>query len=83
MRYPKDGDGLTQFGQALAELNVDIICANRPSRRRRVKYTITRDEFSPLRFRQPEGLPLAPSCFATHRGHLPRTTEVSDSRSPV
>ena len=24
------GDGLTQFGRALAELNIDLICANSP-----------------------------------------------------
>jgi hypothetical protein len=31
------GDGVTQFGRALAELNVDIICANSPQAKGRVE----------------------------------------------
>jgi uncharacterized protein YcsI (UPF0317 family) len=30
------GDGMTQFGRALAELDVDIICANSPQAKGRV-----------------------------------------------
>src|SRR5271166_2455048 len=31
------GDGITQFGRALAELNIDIICANSPQAKGRVE----------------------------------------------
>ena len=34
---PKGGDGLTQFGRALGELNVDIIYANTPAAKGRVE----------------------------------------------
>jgi len=33
----KRGDGLTQFGRALSELNIDIICANTPQAKGRVE----------------------------------------------
>jgi transposase len=32
-----DGDGITQFGRALHELNIDIICANSPQAKGRVE----------------------------------------------
>ena len=32
------GDGMTQFGRALHELNVDIICANSPQAKGRVEW---------------------------------------------
>jgi len=32
-----DGDGMTQFGRALHELNIDIICANSPQAKGRVE----------------------------------------------
>jgi transposase len=32
-----DGDGITQFGRALQELNIDIICANSPQAKGRVE----------------------------------------------
>src|ERR1700733_4156270 len=32
------GDGITQFGRALSELNIDIICANTPQAKGRVSY---------------------------------------------
>ena len=31
------GDGVTQFGRALSELNIDIICANSPQAKGRVE----------------------------------------------
>src|SRR5215218_1330140 len=31
------GDGMTQFGRALTELNIDIICANSPQAKGRVE----------------------------------------------
>jgi hypothetical protein len=31
------GDGATQFGRALTELNIDILCANSPRAKRRVE----------------------------------------------
>ena len=34
---PLGGDGLTQFGRALSELNIDIICANTPAAKGRVE----------------------------------------------
>ena len=34
---PKAGDGYTQFGRALSELNIDIICANTPAAKGRVE----------------------------------------------
>lgn len=36
-RDPKGGEALTQFGRALNELNVDIICANTPAAKGRVE----------------------------------------------
>jgi len=36
-REPKGGDGVTQFGRALSELNVDIICANSAPAKGRVE----------------------------------------------
>jgi hypothetical protein len=36
-RQPNGGEGLTQFGRALKELNVDIICANTPAAKGRVE----------------------------------------------
>jgi transposase len=36
-REPAGGDGLTQFGRALGELNIDIICANTPAAKGRVE----------------------------------------------
>lgn len=33
----KSGDGVTQFGRALGELNIDIICANTPAAKGRVE----------------------------------------------
>src|SRR4051812_47587398 len=32
-----DGDGVTQFGRALTELNIDILCANSPQAKGRVE----------------------------------------------
>lgn len=32
-----EGDGMTQFGRALHELNIDIICANAPQAKGRVE----------------------------------------------
>ena len=34
---PRGGDGVTQFGRALNELNIDIICANSPAAKGRVE----------------------------------------------
>lgn len=34
---PQGGDGFTQFGRALSELNIDIICANTPAAKGRVE----------------------------------------------
>lgn len=34
---PTGGEGLTQFGRALSELNIDIICANTPAAKGRVE----------------------------------------------
>jgi transposase len=34
---PQGGDGFTQFGRALSELNIDIICANTPTAKGRVE----------------------------------------------
>ncbi len=34
---PKAGDGYTQFGRALRDLNIDIICANSPAAKGRVE----------------------------------------------
>jgi hypothetical protein len=34
---PQSGDGLTQFGRALSELIVDVICANTPALKGRVE----------------------------------------------
>lgn len=34
---PRGGDGVTQFGRALSELNIDIICANSPAAKGRVE----------------------------------------------
>jgi hypothetical protein len=34
---PETGDGYTQFGRALSELNIDIICANTPAAKGRVE----------------------------------------------
>jgi hypothetical protein len=36
-RAPKGGDGATQFARALAELNIDILCANTPQAKGRVE----------------------------------------------
>jgi len=36
-KNPAGGAGLTQFGRALAELNIDIICANTPAAKGRVE----------------------------------------------
>jgi hypothetical protein len=34
---PAGGDGITQFGRALSELNIDIICANSPQAKGRIE----------------------------------------------
>jgi hypothetical protein len=36
---PRAGDGFTQFGRAMFDLNVDIICANSPAAKGRVERT--------------------------------------------
>jgi hypothetical protein len=36
-RTPKGGDGTTQFARAMAELNIDILCANTPQAKGRVE----------------------------------------------
>src|SRR5215472_13992753 len=36
-REAKSGEGMTQFGRALHELNIDIICANTPQAKGRVE----------------------------------------------
>jgi transposase len=36
-KNPKAGDGLTQFGRAMNDLNIDIICANTPAAKGRVE----------------------------------------------
>jgi transposase len=36
-KQPQGGDGLTQFGRAMTDLNVDIICANTPAAKGRVE----------------------------------------------
>jgi hypothetical protein len=36
-KRPKAGDGYTQFGRAMADLNVDVICANTPAAKGRVE----------------------------------------------
>jgi len=36
-KNPKAGDGFTQFGRAMSDLNIDIICANTPAAKGRVE----------------------------------------------
>ncbi len=36
-KQPKGGDGYTQFGRAMTDLNIDIICANTPAAKGRVE----------------------------------------------
>ena len=36
-KEPKGGEGWTQFGRAMSELNIDIICANTPAAKGRVE----------------------------------------------
>jgi len=36
-KRPKAGDGFTQFGRAMSELNIDVICANTPAAKGRVE----------------------------------------------
>ncbi len=36
-KNPKAGDGLTQFGRAMNDLNIDVICANTPAAKGRVE----------------------------------------------
>jgi hypothetical protein len=36
-KTPKAGDGFTQFGRAVSELNIDVICANTPAAKGRVE----------------------------------------------
>jgi hypothetical protein len=36
-KKPKGGDGLTQFGRAMNDLNIDVICANTPAAKGRVE----------------------------------------------
>jgi transposase len=36
-KKPKAGDGFTQFGRAMSDLNIDIICANTPAAKGRVE----------------------------------------------
>jgi hypothetical protein len=36
-KTPKAGDGFTQFGRAMSELNIDVICANTPAAKGRVE----------------------------------------------
>jgi hypothetical protein len=36
-KAPKGGDGFTQFGRAMSDLNIDVICANTPAAKGRVE----------------------------------------------
>jgi transposase len=36
-KSPKGGDGFTQFGRAMTDLNIDVICANTPAAKGRVE----------------------------------------------
>jgi transposase len=36
-KSPKAGDGVTQFGRAMSDLNIDVICANTPAAKGRVE----------------------------------------------
>jgi hypothetical protein len=36
-KRPKAGDGVTQFGRAMSDLNIDVICANTPAAKGRVE----------------------------------------------
>ena len=36
-KNPKGGDGFTQFGRAMFDLNIDVICANTPAAKGRVE----------------------------------------------
>jgi hypothetical protein len=36
-KTPKGGDGFTQFGRAMSDLNIDVICANTPAAKGRVE----------------------------------------------
>jgi transposase len=36
-KNPKAGDGFTQFGRAMSDLNIDVICANTPAAKGRVE----------------------------------------------
>lgn len=36
-KQPRGGDGITQFGRAMSELNIDIICANSAPAKGRVE----------------------------------------------
>ncbi len=36
-KTPKAGDGFTQFGRAMSDLNIDVICANTPAAKGRVE----------------------------------------------
>ena len=36
-KSPKGGDGFTQFGRVMSELNIDVICAHTPAAKGRVE----------------------------------------------
>lgn len=44
-KNPKAGDGFTQFGRAMHDLNIDVICANTPDAKGRVEraYQVLQD----------------------------------------
>ena len=81
------GDGITQFGRALSELNIDIICANSPQAKGRVERA-----FGTLQDRLVKELRLAgistiaaanawlPGFIAEHNARLPCPGERQGSR---
>ena len=70
------GDGITQFGRALSELNIDIICANTPQAKGRVERS-----FGTLQDRLVKDLRLAGiSTIAAANAWLPGFIEAYNAR---
>jgi len=70
-KTPKAGDGFTQFGRAMSELNIDVICANTPAAKGRVErahQTLQDRLVKELRLRRISAMPThalssrSPSC---------------------
>jgi len=74
------GDGMTQFGRALHELNIDILCANSPQAKGRVERankTLQDRLVKELRLRGINGIDAAnamlPGFVADHNGRFAKT----------